>query len=215
MTDQQHKQDLPPAWLGPLQEKFSLLGESLAETITERTAGQLPDFETQSKKTSYELQAIKDQIAALAVSRELLANANRTNRLLGDQFYQERIIEPMVRGLFPIIDMVCDALERPGTDREYLLGLRAQLEQYLGGYGIESFSCEACSPFDPKTMKPLQTAATNEADLDGLVAESLRCGFRTTERLLRPETVSLYKFETPLTTPIAQIERSSHDSIRN
>ena len=207
MTDRHNKQDLPPVWLGPLQEIFGLLGDSLAETITERTAGQLPDFESQSKKTSYELQAIKDQIAAMAVNRELLDNANRTNQLLGAQFYQERIIEPMVRGLFPIIDMVCDALERPGTDREYLLGLRAQLEQYLGGYGIESFSCEAGSPFDPKTMRPLQTAVTHEADLDGMVAESLRCGFRTTERLLRLETVSLYKLEIPLTKLSTQSER--------
>ncbi len=207
MTDRQNKQDLLPAWLGPLMEIAHLLGDSLAETITERMAGQLPDFESQSKKTSYELEAIKDQIAALAVSRDLLANANQTNRLLGAQFYQERIIEPMVRGLFPIIDMVCDAIGRPGVDREYLLGLRAQLEQYLGCFGIESFNCEACSPFDPKTMRPLQTAVTHEADLDGLVAESLRCGFRTTERLLRLETVSLYKLEIPLTKLSTQSER--------
>ncbi len=208
MTDRQNKQDLPPAWLGPLQEIFGLLGDSLAGTVTERMAGQLPDFETQSKKTLYGLEAIKDQIAALAVSRELLANANQTNRLLGAQFYQERIIEPMVRGLFPIVDMVCDAIRRSGTDREYLLGLRAQLEQYLGSYGIEPFSCVACSPFDPKTMKPLQTAATCETDFDGLVSESLRCGFRTPERLLRPETVSLYKFETLSTIAITHSERN-------
>ena len=187
--------DVSAELLKPLQEIFGLLGDSLAETITERMAGSLPDFESQGKKTSYELEAIKDQIGTLTVSRELLENANRTNRLLGAQFYEERIIGPMVRGVLPIVDLVCDAMRRPGSDRQCLSALRAQLEQFLAGYGIEAFSHKVSSPFDPKTMKPLQTTVTHEVDLDGLVAGSLQCGFRTPERVLRLETVSLYKFE--------------------
>ena len=44
-------------------------------------------------------------------------------------------------------------------------------------------------------MKPLQTAKTGKRCLDGLIAGSLQCGFRTPERILRLETVRLYKFE--------------------
>ncbi len=195
--------------LKPLEQIFGLLCDSLAGTIIERMAGLLPDFESLGKKTSYELEAIRDQMGTLAASTELLENANRTNKLLGAQFYDERIIGPMVRGLFPIVDLVRDALRQPDSDRQCLCGLRAQLEQFLTGYGIEAFSHEASSPFDPKTMKPLQTAATHEPDSDGLVAESLQCGFRNPERILRLETVSLYKFEAPSTTPLVHIERSS------
>ncbi len=187
--------DVSAELLKPLTEIFGLLGESLAETTTERMAGLLPDFEAQGKKTSYELAAIKDQIGAFAVSAELLENANRTNQLLGDQFYEQRIIGPMARGLFPIMDLICDAIDRSDSDRQCLTALRAQLEQFLAGYGIEAFSCKACSPFDPKSMKPLQNAPTNRPDLNGFVAKSLQCGFRTGESVLRLETVSIYKFE--------------------
>lgn len=213
-TCQKHR-DVSAELLKPLKEIFGLLGDSLADTITERMAGALPDFESQGKRASYEMEAIRDQIGTLAASRELLEGANRTNRLLGGQFYEERIIGPMVRGLFPIVDLLCDAMRRSGSDRQCLSALRAQLEQFLAGYGIEAFSHEVSSPFDPKTMKPLQTDATCEGDLDGLVAKSLQCGFMTPERILRLETVSLYKFEAPLTTPLAQSERSNHDHARN
>ena len=204
-TKCEKNRDVSAELLKPLQEIFGLLGDSLAETITERMTGALPDFESQGKKASYELQAIRDQMGALAESNELLENANQTNRLLGGQFYEERIIGPMVRGLFPLMDLICDALRRPDSDCQYLSALQAQLEQYLAGYGIEAFSHEVRSPFDPKTMKPLQTATTGEPDLDGLVAESLQCGFRTPERIWRLETVSLYKFEdTVIETPHLQ-----------
>ncbi len=196
------RRDVSAELLKPLTEIFGLLGESLAETITERMAGLLPDFEAQGKKTSYELAAIKDQIGTFAVSAEMLENASRANQLLGDQFYQRRIISPMVRGLFPIMDLICDAIDRPDSDRQCLSALRAQLEQFLAGYGIEVFGCEACSPFDPKIMKPLQSAPTSRADLNGFVAKSLQCGFRTNDRVLRLQTVSIYKFETPSTTAV-------------
>ena len=200
--------DLSEKLLRPLGEIASVLGDAFSDRMAERLGGMLPDFESLGKKTSYELEAIRDQVGALTVGAELLENANRTNRLLGEQFYEERIIGPMVRGLFPIMDLVCDAMRRSDSDLQCLSGLRAQMEQFLAGYRIDAFSHEARSPFDPKIMKPLQTDVTCEFDLDGLVAKSLQCGFRNPERIWRLETVSLYKFEKPLTKPSAQIERS-------
>lgn len=217
------RRDVSAELLKPLTEIFGLLGKSLAETTTERMAGLLPDFEAQGKKTSYELEAIKDQIGAFAVSAEMLENANRANQLLGDQFYERRIIGPMARGLFPIMDLIRDAIDRPDSDRQCLSALRAQLEQFLTGYGIEAFSCKASSPFDPKNMKVLQNAPTKRPDLNGLVAKSLQCGFRMNERVLRLQTVSIYKFEefeeleTPSTSAMSSADKegSNHDHTRN
>ena len=191
---------VPPEWLGPLGEIFGLLGDSLAETIAGRMAGLLPDVEAQDKKVGYELEGIKQQVEGFAANGELLDNAIQTNRLLGPQFYDERIIQPMVRGLFPIADMIRDGERKmevmhPKAKRwrNYLAALRVQLEQFCGGYGIESFEHAPDSPFNPKIMRPLQTTPTNEGKLDGLVAKSLQCGFRTQEHILRLETVNLYK----------------------
>ncbi len=200
--------DLSEKLLQPLGEIASLLGDAFSDRMAERLGGMLPDFEAQQKQIAYAFEDIRNRLDASSSHVELLENANRTNRLLGEQFYEERIIGPMVRGLFPIMDLVCDAMRRSDSDLQCLSGLRAQLEQFLAGYGIEAFSHEARSPFDPKIMKPLQTAVTCELDLDGLVAKSLQCGFRNPERIWRLETVSLYKFEKPLTKPSAQSERS-------
>ncbi len=214
-TFEKHR-DVSPEWLKPLMEICRLLGDSLAETITERMAGLLPDFEAQRKQTAYALEDIQKRLDASIAHCELLDNANRTNRLLGDQFYDERIIQPMIRGLFPMADLLHQAMGRPGCDHAHLLTLRTQLDQFLTLYGVQAFHHEANSDFDPRIMKPLQTVASHEPDLDGLVAESLQCGFRTSQRILRLETVSLYKFETQPTTPtVANDERSNHDNTGN
>ena len=189
--------------IGTLGEIFEVLGDSFSQNLTARIGGMLPDFEAQSKKAGYELQDIRRQMEGFAANGELLENANRTNRLLGPQFYDERIIQPMVRGLFPVVDMIRDGEmklkrthPRAKSWRNFMAALRVQLEQFLGGYGIESFSHAPKSPFAPKIMKPLQTTRTDKAKLGGRVAKSLQCGFRIQERILRHETVSLFTSET-------------------
>jgi molecular chaperone GrpE (heat shock protein) len=44
-------------------------------------------------------------------------------------------------------------------------------------------------------MKPVSRVSTTDKRLDGLVAKSLQIGFRwNQQRLLRPESVSIYKY---------------------
>ena len=186
----------------PLNQIFCLLSDSLSENVTARLSGMLPDFDLQGKKTTYDLEAIKKQVETVSVNSALLENANQTNRILGPQFYDERIIQPMARGLFPIVDFIDTARETIESDLpehqsaiQYFIAIGAQLEQFFGNYGIESFSHKTEEQFKPKLMKPLKTISTNDADLDGLIAESLQRGFKKQQRILRLETVSLYKYQ--------------------
>lgn len=189
--------------IGTLAGIFEVVGDSFSRKLVARIGGMLPDFEAQNKKTGYQLQDISKQIEVFAANGELLENVNQTNRLLEAPFYEERIVQPMVRGLFPLVDLIRDGEQKLEATqptakswRQYLSALRVQLEQFLGNYGIEAFGHEPNSQFDPKIMKPLQTTPTGEADLNGLVAKSLQCGFRIQERILRLETVSLFTSET-------------------
>ena len=183
---------------GTLAEIIEAMGDSFSEQLTARIGGMMPDFEAQSKKAEYQLQDISKQIEAFAANGELLENVNQTNRLLGSQFYEQKIVQPMVRGLFPLWDLLCegspklDATQPDDDSQLYLAALRVQLEQFLTCYGVESFNHDPGSPFEPKVMKPLQTTPTNKTGINGLVAESLHCGFRIHERILRLETVSLF-----------------------
>ncbi len=180
-----------------------LVGDSFSEKITARVSGIMPDFETQNKKVSYELDAIKNQIESFNAISGLLDNVNQTNRILGSQFYEERIIDPMIRNLFPMIDLIDGArkkIESGSTALKQFVALQTQLEQFLATYGIERLRHKTQDECDSKTMKPLLTVITDNIDFDGLVAESLQCGFKTKTRILRMETVSIYKHEQIETT---------------
>jgi molecular chaperone GrpE (heat shock protein) len=189
----------PPDWtaplIGPLREAGQQLAKTISDQLAERVGQLLPDFDTQSKQTAYALDGIRSRLDDSASYAELLDNANQTNRLLGEQFYDERLIQPMTRGLFPMVDLLHQTMEKTDGDQANLIALHTQLEQFLAQYGVRSFQHDALSEFDPRIMKPLQSSVTNDPQIDGLLAESLQCGFRTPERILRLETVSLYRFD--------------------
>ena len=193
---------IPSELVEPVSRLISYFGTTLSESAVAGISGLLPDFETQNKKTAYELEAIKKQLAISATNTELLENTNETCRMLGDQFYDERLIQPMVRSLFPAVDHIDAAQDKLEEDEathrsalQYLEAIRAQLEQFFAGYGIEIFRHQTEETFDPKVMKPLKIIFTNDPELNDLVAESLQCGFRMGERITRLETISLFKYE--------------------
>ena len=195
----------PPDWMapliGPLREAGQQLATTIADQLAERVGQLLPDFDTQSKQTAYALEAIERRLGVFAGQAELLDNLNQTQRKLGGQFHDERVIQPMIRGLFPVADMLQQAMGRPDTDHGFLLALLTQLDQFLAAYGMESYRHEPHAAFDSRIMKPLQSSVTNDPQIDGLLAESLQCGFRTPERILRLETVSLYRFDINASPP--------------
>ncbi len=135
----------------------------------------------------------------------LLETINETNRKLSDQFYDEQIIQPMTRSLFPLLDFTIKVEEslkenapRYQLALEYITAIQTQLDQFLINFGIERFHHETEEPFSPKIMKPLKSIITNDKRWNGLVAESLLCGFKKQERVLRLETVSLFKYPNTL-----------------
>lgn len=202
VQESKHLDSLAAKLVETLGEIVAVIGDSLAEGAAARVGGMLPDFDAQQKRTAYQLEAIGRQVEGLSANARVLEDVSQANRMLGSEFYEERIIQPMVRGLFPIVDLLHDGMKkleskqsRAKSTLRYLSALQVQVEQFLGTYGMETVSHETGDTFDPKTMKPLKQHPTDDPDLDGLVAESLQCGFRISERVLRLETVSLFRFE--------------------
>jgi len=185
-------------WSDLFNRAFCLISDSFSEKITARVSGIMPNFEIQNKKIGYELDAIKNQIESLNNISDLIDNVNHNNRILASQFYEARIIEPMIRNLFPMIDLIDGArkkIESTSTALKPFVALQTHLEQFIATYGIESIRHKVQDEFDPKMMKPLCTVITDNLDLNGFVAESLQCGFKTETRILRLETVSIYKHQ--------------------
>ena len=181
---------------------FTLFNESLSEDVTTRVTGLLPDWDIYHKKMAYELDGVKQQVNDLAGNNELLKNAIDLNRELGTESYDERVVLPLVRSLFPVVDFIHDAQAALATNTpryqraiQYLDGLHTQIAQFLASYGIEIFRHDAEEKFNPKLMQPIKREPTGDRKLTSCIAASLQCGFKKDERILRLEKVSLYKHE--------------------
>lgn len=183
----------------PLSRIIEAVQDNQAEKIKSSFLGSLPDIEALNKKTSYEIDAVRQQLIGLM---ENIRGLENSSRMLSEQFYEDKIILPMVRGLFPVVDLIEEAEENLQTDAsgnqsmmDCLFALSSQIEVFWGCYGIVRFRHRAGEAFDPKVMKPVRTAATEKEELDGCIAVSLQSGFKTDERILRLESVELFKYQ--------------------
>ncbi len=163
--------------------------EVLARTVESERSGQ----ETRHKQLVYDIGSLQSMLQALGQEQQSLSQILASQRELSIQFYDQRIIEPMARGLFPVVDMI---REIPEQNRTPLLeGLLTQVTQYLQGFEIELISHDSESEFDPKVMQPLEPIIVHDQESDGRVGLSMRCGFKNPQKILRPESVRLYQYQ--------------------
>jgi molecular chaperone GrpE (heat shock protein) len=185
---------------GTMGQVFALSNETLSEEVTTQLAGLLSALDIVHKKTVYKLDGVGEQINNLTGSNELLENAIELNQKLSAEFYNEQVVLPLARSLFPVIDLIHEAQATLDTNEpryrralQYLIGLHTQIAQFLSSYGIDLFRHDTEEKFNPKLMQPIKKEPTGDQNLTGCIAASLQCGFRKDERILRLEKVSLYK----------------------
>jgi len=205
---------LGQALLRFLERSNSRIAEKVLEKLIPMVS-QLTQIETQQKQLNFQLDSIEKILGNINSHSKLLENASQANHILSKQHYDDRIIQPMVRSLFTVIDIIEDACKswKDGQNNtnqhqvELLEAIRAQLQQFLANYDIEILRHEPSSPFQPQLMKPVSKISTSEKELDGLIAQSLQIGFQwNQQRLLRPESVSIYKFVQTHVNPIKEKE---------
>jgi molecular chaperone GrpE (heat shock protein) len=173
------------------------LMECLAEEVALRLAQDQSAQETWRKQVVYSMDGLKKDLEKLGHDQDVLSRTLETQQTLSPQLYDHQIIEPMVRGLFPVVDMIQGTLRISDSQRfsDLVKGIKTQLSQFLATFGIELFCHKTEQRFDPKVMKPLKRITTYDRGLDGLIAESLQCGFKNSDRLLRLESVSIYQYQ--------------------
>ena len=159
---------------------------------------------------------IDKQLQSLIVQNELLENISKENRILTQDHYQQCIIEPMVRSLFPIFDEVEEAKQRfqeagkmNGTAvYEVLDAILIHLLQLLSTYQVTQIKHNPNVKFDPKLMRPVKIISTEDRLLNSYVAGSLRTGFRwRQDKVLRPESVAVYRYEPSFSINLNKSER--------
>jgi molecular chaperone GrpE len=76
---------------------------------------------------------------------------------------------------------------------ESMATFQDSIESILERHGVIAFN-EPDDQFNPKSQRAMKTESTDDPTKDSLVAERLRKGFNYEGQVLRPETVSVYKF---------------------
>ena len=196
-----------------LQELIDTAHQNSTEDMAEQNIPmlyQMGQVETKQQQCLYHLEAVGKQLQALTANHKLLENAGRTHQLLGEQHYQQHVLDPILRSVFPVFDLIQDAGKSSDNQPSgnLIQSVWAQLEQFLVNYDIHIIRHAAGDDFDPKIMKPMKWALTTDQALHRHVCESLQIGFRWGQkRILRHESVSLYKFQADETKSNSSNER--------
>lgn len=195
-----------------LMEEYDVdFPEEVSEQIV-RLSNQISQVENKQQQSLNHFESIRQLLENTVSANNLLGKAGETNLLLGKQHYDDHIIEPMVRSLFPVFDIIADSRKYHGDCNCNAMSLMdsiySQLQQFLANYDVEIFKHTTADSFNRKIMKPIKWKITSEEHLENSIAQSLQAGFRLGQaRILRMETVSLYKYQPSKTNTNIFIER--------
>lgn len=139
--------------------------------------------------------------------REVRAEATRervVDRLHAElQEYKQDLLLSVLRPVFVDLIQLHDDLGKmaealpadepvdPSRVRGLLEGVQQGLEDVLYRQGVEPFHGEEPS-FDPRRQRAVATVPTDDPALNKAIAARLRKGFRSGERVIRPEVVSVF-----------------------
>ncbi len=145
-----------------------------------------------------------------ALDRELRAESTRekvVDRLHAElQEYKNDFLLNVLRPVFVDLIQLHDDIgkivlaqgEQAEADASRLLGLiggfQQGIEDILYRQGVEPFSLED-DGFDPRKQRAFSTVPTEDPDLNKKVAVRMRKGFRSGEKIIRPEVVSVYSLK--------------------
>lgn len=136
-----------------------------------------------------------------AFERELRAESSRekvVDRLHAElQEYKNdlllKVLKPVFVDLIQLHDdmgKMAEALEDDRTS-EVLRDFQLSVEDVLYRQGVEPYAVEG-DAFDPRRQRAVSTVATDDPSLSKTIAERLRKGFASGDRVIRPELVSVF-----------------------
>jgi molecular chaperone GrpE len=146
--------------------------------------------------------------------RELRAEATReriVERLHSElQDYKQdfllKVQRPIFIDLIQLHDDIGKMIEAPSTGMTQtdptshlvmtLESIQTAIEDILYRQGVEPFSIEG-NAFDPRQQRAVTTQPTTDPSLNKQIATRLRKGFRTGDKLIRPEIVTVFTYRSP------------------
>lgn len=188
-------------WRNQLDKKLQKIDERLEET--NKIAAETNKIVAETGKTVAETnKAVADctgQVQVLAAKSKALERASSELGRLGENFYERHVLEPMIRSIFPLFDLLEDANPIDGEDKDadpvtkLITAMESEAVEFLAQYGIEPYRHAEGDQFDEKTMQPIKIVEAEEEGQDYKIKQSCKSGFKWGQRVLRAEPVILYR----------------------
>jgi molecular chaperone GrpE len=170
-----------------LQEVIGRLGDRLSQqleaiqTVLERESRAEATRERVIDRLHAELQEYKHDLL-LKVQRPIFVDLIQLHDDIGKMIEARSAADPDP--------------ERATAVRGILESIQVAIEDILYRQGVEPFAAEG-DAFDPRRQRAVATVATDDPARNKTIAARLRKGFQASDKLIRPEIVSVYTFRSP------------------
>jgi molecular chaperone GrpE (heat shock protein) len=145
-------------------------------------------FETKISDDDRQQQWVTQLTSELAQYRNDFVFKNVISKILHDLIH-----------LYDTLDQTLDPAVLEGISKEDLVArlrnLRRQVLKTFERQGVERLESEAQTPFAEARQEAIDVRPVDRDTDSEMVLESVRCGFRYEQRLLRPESVIVGRYE--------------------
>lgn len=148
-------------------------------------------------KALFEAKIIEDEQQQQWVSQLISQLAEYRNDFVFDNI-TGRIFRDLIQ-MYDTLGQTLDAAARQGITNQDMIArlqnLYRQVLRILDRHGVEQITSDGRPRFDEAEQEAIDVRPVDRGEDDGIVLESVRCGFRYGTRLLRPESVIVGRYE--------------------
>lgn len=196
---------------------------SSTEESTAPTSEEIPS------ESTVLLKALQDSLLKLEEKFDKKIAEDTHKNSLFDKMYEElasykkdlyaKLVGPFVNETISLLDDYERLIERIDTIdyeklKKYVIGIPDDLESILDNNGVERYTDDT-EKFNPKTQRVVKTIPTGNMELENVIAERTRKGYRWNGVMLKPEMVKIYKYKESFVEPTLEIKQETPTSSDN
>ena len=219
----------PPDVGALLNQCLGAIVDNAALVASREAAGQVVSLQSNLEKLAMALdetqksqRMLDSRVQELIARSQLLEKASQERARLSEEHHQHHVIEPMIRLLFPLVDVLDKAKGLKGKNTAFVdraqwavvEQIQIYMNQFLSAHNITVVRSQSGAPLNPKVMKPVQFVTCQNIGQNSRVAKSLQAGFvHGTGRVLRFESVALYRYEHLTKNLLSKEKETRHGTV--
>ena len=201
-----------------IEETDTAQNDGASEEVSPTEKISAKDFPEQMPADPSPFDEIKDQLKDLSKTFESkLKYDEHKNKIIDDlhqslQAYREGLVKKYLHRIITDIIKIVDDMRKftshyknqPASEESseklcnYIENIASDLEDLFAWEGVVAFNSND-DMFDPSRQRILNKIETNDPEKDKTVAERLRPGYEWDGKIIRPEMVSVYIYQTEST----------------